>query len=379
MDFSWTEAQDEIYNRMLSLVQNKLHMREMHPGQFWTRAQWLLCGDLQLLGLSVPTGYGGSGYDALTTARAIEAFGRGCEDMGLVFSASAHLFACAMAIVEYGDEALKARFLPYLCSGMLIGANAITEEDAGSDVFALKTRAESCGDFYVLEGQKSYVSNAPVADLFVVYAVTNPAHGYLGISTFVVEKDTPGLIIGEPFRKMGLMSTPASRISFDACRIPATNRLGKEGQGSQIFKRSMQWERSCLFASYLGQMERQLEQTITYAQNRRQFGKPLGKHQAIAHRLADMKARLEAARLLLYRACWRFDQGQDALLDISLSKLVVSEAAVLGGLDAIHIHGSTGLNSEYGVEQMLRDALPATIFSGTSEMLRDIIASELGL
>ncbi len=141
----------------------------------------------------------------------------------------------------------------------------------------------------------------------------------------------------------------------------------------------MQWERSCLFAAYLGQMERQLEQTITYAQNRRQFGKPLGKHQAIAHRLADMKARLEAARLLLYRACWRFDQGQDALLDISLSKLAVSEAAVLGGLDAIHIHGSTGVDCEYGIEQMLRDALPSTIFSGTSEMLRDIIASELGL
>src|SRR5437762_12110140 len=172
MDFSWTEAQDEIYNRMLSLVQNKLHMRDMQPSQFWTRTQWLLCGDLQLLGLSVPTSYGGSGYDALTTARAIEAFGRGCEDMGLVFSTSAHLFACAMPIVEYGDEALKARFLPGLCSGMLIGANAITEEDAGSDVFALKTRAESCGDVYVLEGQKCYVSNAPVADLFVVYAVT---------------------------------------------------------------------------------------------------------------------------------------------------------------------------------------------------------------
>ncbi len=206
MDFSWTEAQDEIYNRIVSLVQNKLHMREMSPDQSWTRAQWLLCGDLKLLGLSVPTSYGGSGYDAQTTARAIEAFGRGCEDMGLVFSASAHLFACAMPIVEYADEALKARFLPGLCSGMLIGANAITEEDAGSDVFALKTRAEYFDDFYVLEGQKSYVSNAPVADLFVVYAVTNPAHGYLGISAFVVEKDTPGLIIGEPFRKIGLLT-----------------------------------------------------------------------------------------------------------------------------------------------------------------------------
>lgn len=380
MDFSWTQQQDELYHRTLDLVQNTLHARGTDDTQqFWTRAQWLLCGDLKLLGLSVPTCYGGCGYDALTTARAIEAFGRGCEDMGLVFSVSAHLLACAMPIVEYGDAAMKAKFLPGLCSGALIGANAITEDDAGSDSFALKTHAVREGDNYVLEGQKSYVSNGPVADLFVVYALTNPAHGYLGISAFLLEKETAGLLIGEPMRKIGLTSTPACRLSFEACRVPATHLIGTAGQGSHIFKRSMQWERSCLFASYLGQMERQLAQTIAYAKQRRQFGKPLGKQQAIAHRLADMKGRLEAARLLLYRACWRFDQGQEATLDISLAKLAVSQAAVLGGLDAIHIHGSAGINCASGIEQMLRDALPATIFSGTAEMQRNIIASELGL
>src|SRR6266852_5346226 len=318
MDFSWTQEQDELYNRILSLVRNKLDAGDTDPHQPWTRAQWLLCGDLKLLGLSVPTRYGGCGYDALTTARAIEAFGRGCEDMGLVFSVFAVFFDYVMTIVEYGDELMRNRMLYDLCSGKRIGANAITEENAGSDIFALKARAVLDGDSYILEGQKSYVSNGPVADLFVVYAITNPAHGYLGITAFAVEKDTPGLSIGEPFRKMGLTSTPACRITFNACRVPVANRIGKEGQGSQIFKQSMQWERSCLFAGYLGQMERQLERTITYAKERRQFGKSLGKHQAIAHRLADMKVRLEAARLLLYRACWRFDQGQDALLDISL-------------------------------------------------------------
>jgi alkylation response protein AidB-like acyl-CoA dehydrogenase len=141
----------------------------------------------------------------------------------------------------------------------------------------------------------------------------------------------------------------------------------------------MQWERSCLFASYLGQMERQLEQATTYAKARHQFGKSIAKNQAIAHRLADMKLRLEAARLLLYRACWLFDQGKDAALDISLSKLAISEAAIQGGLDAIQIHGATGFGCEFGIERMLRDAIPSTIFSGTSEMQRDIIASELGL
>jgi len=376
MDFSWSQEQEEIYARVLSSVQNKLHPS---PDQFWTRAQWLQCADMDLSGLCVPERYGGRGYDALTTARAIEAFGCGCEDMGLVFSLAAHLFACAMPIAEHGEEALKSRFLPGLCDGTLIGSNAITEKNAGSDVFKLKTHAVCDGDAYILEGQKSYVSNGPVADLFVVYAITNPAHGYLGITGFVVERDTPGLVIGEPFGKMGLTSTPACQLSFEACRVPIANRLGREGQGAQVFKQSMQWERACLFAAYVGQMERQLERTITYAKQRRQFGKPLGKHQAITHRLATMKLRLEAARLLLYRACWRFAQGQHAALDISLSKLAVSEAAIQGGLDAIHIHGSIGFNKEYGIETMLRDAIPSTIFSGTSEMQYDIIASELGL
>jgi alkylation response protein AidB-like acyl-CoA dehydrogenase len=376
MDFSWSQEQDELYTRVLSQAQSEFSSL---PDHFWTRAQWQQCGEMKLPGLSVPKHYGGEGYDALTTARAIEAFGRGCEDMGLVFSLAAHLFACAMPVVEYGEEALKRQFLPGICNGTLIGANAITEANAGSDVFALRTRATRDGTSYMLDGQKSFVSNGPAADLFIVYAVTNPAHGYLGITSFLVERNTPGLLIGEPIHKIGLTSTPASPVSFEACRIPAAHRLGQEGQGSQIFKRSMQWERACLFAAYIGQLERQLERTITYAQERRQFGKALGKHQAVAHRLAAMKVRLEAARLLLYRACWSLAQGQHAVLDISLSKLAVSDAAIMGGLDAIHIHGSLGIHSEYGIGTMLCDALPATLFSGTSEMQYDIVASELGL
>src|SRR5205823_6103544 len=224
-----------------------------------------------------------------------------------------------------------------------------------------------------------YVSNGPIADLLIMYASTNPAHGYLGITAFIVKKNAPGLTVSEPFSKMGLTSTPACQVYLDECRVPASNRLGREGQGAQIFKRSMQWERSCLFASYLGKMERQLEQATTYAKTRHQFGKSIAKNQAIAHRLANMKLRLEAARLLLYRACWLFDQGKDALLDISLAKLAISEAAIQGGLDAIQIHGAPGFGRDFGIERMLRDAIPSTIFSGTSEMQRDIIASELGL
>jgi alkylation response protein AidB-like acyl-CoA dehydrogenase len=379
MNFAWTREQDELYQRILCFSQDKLATQDRESAQIWTRAQWRLCGEIGLLGLCVSTAYGGSGLDAVTTARAVEAFGASYEDMGLVFSAAAHLFACCMPIFEHGSDAMKATWLPGLCSGELIGANAITERDAGSDILALKTRAVRDGDAYVMTGQKSYVSNGPVADLFVVYAATNPAHGYLGLTAFIVEREAPGLVTGEPFNKMGLTSTPACQLSLNECRVSAANIIGREGQGSLIFKRSMQWERACLFASYLGQMERQLEQTVRYAQNRRQFGSAIGKKQAIAHRLADMKLRLEAARLLLYRACWLFDQNHDSLLAISLSKLAVSEAAIQGGLDAIRIHGSVGFDCEEGIERMLRDAVPGTIFSGTSEMQRDIIASELGL
>ncbi len=379
MDFSWNQAQQELYQRIMHASQQSLCSPSNDVSPYWTRAQWRRCGEIGILGLSVPALYQGQGFDALTTAYMMEAFGRGCEDMGLVFSAAAHLFACCMPIAEYGNTQMKERFLPGLCTGELVGANAITEEEAGSDVFAMQTHAEQDGDFYILTGTKNYVSNGPEADVFVVYAVTKKVHGYFGISGFIIEKETPGLLIHEPFQKMGLRSTPGCQITLNACHVPSTHMLGQEGQGAPIFTQSMQWERACLFAGYIGMMERQLERTIAYARKRRQFGKAIGKNQAISHRIADMKLRLESARLLLYHACWLFDHNRDAQLAISLAKLAISEAAIQGSLDAIHIHGSTGFGQEFGIESMLRDSIPSTIFSGTSEMQRDIIASKLGL
>jgi alkylation response protein AidB-like acyl-CoA dehydrogenase len=341
--------------------------------------QWRLCGKQGLFSMCVPEFYGGMGFDALTTARLIEALGRGCEDSGLVFSVAAHLFACVMPIVDHGTKELKEKMLPRLCSGEWVGANAITESEAGSDVFALKTRAVREGDTYILKGTKEYVTNGPIADTIIVYATINPAYGYLGVTAFVVEKETPGLTVGKPYGKMGLTSSPISSLYLGDCRIPENHRLGAEGQGGQVFKSSMRWERTCLFALYLGMMERQLEKTIAYARERRQFGKAISKNQAISHRIADMKLRLEAARMLLYRACWLVDHGQDSALDVSLAKLAVSEAAIQSSLDAIQIHGGIGYVTEAGIEKTLRDAIPSTIFSGTSEIQRDLIAMELGL
>jgi alkylation response protein AidB-like acyl-CoA dehydrogenase len=376
MDFAWTDAQRDLYERTLAFARAHVGRR---PGSGFAREEWGRAGEFGLLGLSVPTRWGGLGLDALTTARAVEAFGRGCRDGGLVFSASAHLFACTMPVATHAGDELRARVLAKLASGAFVGANAITESEAGSDVTALKTTAVRDGASYVLDGAKSYVTNAPIADVMLVYAKTAPGDGYLGVSAFVVERGAPGLRVGQPFVKMGLESSPIASVYFDGCRVPAANLVGAEGQGAAIFADSMQWERSCLFAGYLGAMEWQLDECVQFAGERRQFRRPIGKCQAIAHRIADMKLRLEAARLLLYRACWLRDRGEEATLEVSLAKLAVSEAAIQSGLDAIQIHGGLGYLVESGVERALRDAVPSTIFSGTSEIQRDLIARRLGL
>ena len=378
MDFRWTPSQAEIYESALRFARKQLAGPVPPPHQF-DRASWKACGEFGILGLCVDPQHGGMGLDSLTTAHVLEAVGRGAEEMGLVFAASAHLFACTVPVAEHGSAELRDRFLPKLARGELIAGNAATEAQAGSDIFAMKATAVRDGDDYVLQGEKSYVTNGPVADVFLAYAATDPGSGYFGLSAFLVERDRPGIVVGAPFDKIGLGGALTSTVYFDDCRVPVQNRLAEEGQGALIFDHSMAWERSCLFAAYLGLMERQLERTIDYVKQRKQFKRRLSQNQGVAFRIADMKLRLEAARLLLYRACWMRDQGERANLDVSLAKLAVSEAVVQSGLDAIQLHGGNGVMEEYGVERMLRDAIPCRIFSGTSEMQRSIIAQELGL
>jgi alkylation response protein AidB-like acyl-CoA dehydrogenase len=299
--------------------------------------------------------------------------------MGLVFAAMAHLFACAMPIAEHGGEEMRRVTLPRLSSGEWVGANAITEEGAGSDVTRLAARAERDGDAYVITAEKSFVSNGPAADLFVVYATSRPQLGYLGVSAFVIERGTPGLVIGEPFGKLGLDRCPASTLRLDRCVVPAHHRLGGEGQGAPIFQAAMRWERTGLFAAYVGRMERLAELCADHARTRAQFGRPIGSNQAISHRIARMRVRLEAARMLLWRACWLLEQGETASADVAMAKLAISEAAAESAMDAVRIFGGDGIRSDRGIERELRDAVPSLIFSGTSEMQLELIVRELGL
>jgi alkylation response protein AidB-like acyl-CoA dehydrogenase len=375
MDLNWPEADRSRYDEIYSSVS-----AWPAPGSdFFTPEEWKQCASLGLTGLSVPRQYGGAGFGFLSTARAIEAFGRGAPDMGLVFASMAHLFACAMPIVENGNEGIRQEILPQFCSGAMIGANAITEQQAGSDVSRLATVAEHVGDHYVITGEKTFVSNGPVADVFLVYATSQPGFGYLGLSAFVVDRGTSGLVVGQPFGKLGLRGCPASTVQLDHCEVPETRRLGRDGDGGAIFQAAMRWERTCLFAAYVGRTERLLDRCVDHARHRKQFGRRIGANQAVSHRVARMRVRLEAARLLLWQACWRLDQAEPAVAEVAMAKLAISEGAVEAALEAVQIFGAEGIRDDSGLERELRDAVPSTIFSGTSEMQLELIARELGL
>jgi hypothetical protein len=284
-----------------------------------------------------------------------------------------------MPILRFGTEAQRRRYLPKLCSGEWVGAHGMSEPDSGSDAFALRTRADPAPGGYVLTGTKTFVSNAPAADVFVIFATIAREKGVLGLTAFVVERDTPGLRVGPPIEKMGLRTSPMAEVVLDGCVVSAEQRLGREGRAAAIFNDSMEWERGCLLASEVGSMRRQLERSVEHARTRQQFGRPIGDFQSVANRLADMRVRLEAARLLVYQAAWTKQQGCAAAAEASMAKLFASEALVQSCLDAVQVHGGYGFTTEYGVERALRDAVGSRLYSGTSDIQRAIIARSLGL
>lgn len=374
MDFGWTDAQSQRYQDALAAVRDGFDAGGGFDADGWRRL-----GELGVLGACVPPEHGGAGLGAVDTALLYEAVGRGCADTGLVFAAAAHLFACAMPIAEFGGAALRERWLPGLCSGEHVGANAITEPDAGSDVARLATTAVPAPGGYVLDGEKSFVSNAPVADVVVTYARTDPAAGHLGVTGFAVPTDHPGVLVGPPMAKLGLDGCAAATVTFRDCFVPAQDVLGAPGQGMAVFQHSMGWERACLFATYLGLQERLIERCVAHARAREQFGRRIGQFQAVSHRIAEMRLRADGARLLLHRACWAMDRGEPDVLFTALAKLATSEAALATALDAVRIFGGRGYLRDHGVEAALRDAVGGTIFSGTSDVQRELVAWELGL
>jgi alkylation response protein AidB-like acyl-CoA dehydrogenase len=268
--------------------------------------------------------------------------------------------------------------LPGLVSGGL-GLHAMTEPGSGSDAYSLKTRAEKKGDRYILNGSKTFSSNAPDADVTIVFANLDPSLGANGVTAFLVDKGTPGFTVGRKLHKMGLRTSPMAEIALQDCEIPLSNLLGKEFGGQAVFTSSMEWERICILASHLGAMQRIMETCVKYAKERKQFGEPIGKFSAIANKIADMDVRLETGRLALYKAAWLKAQGRHPLREAAIAKLYVSEACVQSCLEAIQIFGGYGYMTEYELERELRDAISGTIYSGTSEIQRVIISGYHGL
>ncbi|MGQ0538029.1 MAG: acyl-CoA dehydrogenase family protein [Gemmatimonadaceae bacterium] len=382
MDFALTQEQETMQRAIVSFARDRLNagVIERDRDQAFSRELWKECAGMGLAGLPVPEEYSGSGLDPLSTALALEAFGYGCVDGGLVFSVCAHLLSCVVPIWKFGTDAQKSRYLPGLCDGTLIGVHAMSEPGSGSDAFMLRTRAEPDGDGYRLTGSKTFVSNAPVADVIIVFALTDAAKGYHGgVTAFLVERGAAGYSASRKIEKMGLRTSPFGEVVLDDVRVQCDAVLGSVGGGSAIFTHAMDWERVCLFASHLGAMQRLLEQAIKYARTRTQFGKAIGKYQAVSHKIADMKVQLEAARLLTYRSATRLERSRGVALDAAMTKLFVSESLVRSAVDTVQIFGGYGYSTEYEVERALRDAIGSTIYSGTSEMQRNIIARWLGL
>jgi alkylation response protein AidB-like acyl-CoA dehydrogenase len=382
MDFGFSPHQRQIWERTVEFARRELRLDDLaerdRQGAF-SEAIWQRCARQGLLGLCVPEEYGGAGLDFVTAVHALEALGYGCADNGLTLALNGQIWSIEVPILKFGNEAQRRAFLPGLVAGEIKGAHAMTEPEAWSDAFSLTTTATRTSGGYLLNGHKILVGMAPVADVVVLFATVNPAVGRWGVTAFIVDARTAGLTITPRADKLGLRTEPHGAIALENVFVPAENRLGGEGAGAAIFGASMNYERSFIFSSHVGSMARQLDQTVAFVNGRRQGGQPIGKYQSVSNRIADMKVRLETARLFLYRAAWQADQGQDWTLQAAMTKLAISELFVENSLDAVRVHGGRGYLGEFGVERDLRDAVGGVLYAGTSDIQRNLIAGLLGV
>ena len=369
MNFEWSKDQTDFYLQALHFSKNEL---SHHSDCFETKSfrdKWIKCAQFGIQGLSIVKEYGGMDRDFLTCAIVMEALGTNCRDNGFLFSLGAQSWSCASPVARFGSSEQKAKYLPGLCKGELIGANAMTEPDSGSDVSSITTKATRVEGGFILNGRKSFVTNGPLADVFVVYAVLDKNR-----SAFLVERKSIGVRCGKNIEKMGMRSSPTCELVLEDCFVPESSLLGEEGSASIVFNMSMIEERILIMASHLGAMTSQLESTRKFAKTRRQFGKSILEFQSVSQMIVEMKMLLETSRLLVYRAAWLKSIGKTAAIEASMAKLYVSEAWVKCNLLSMRVHGGQGYTVEFGVEQQLRDSLGSLFYSGTSEIQGNIIS-----
>ncbi|MYL20861.1 acyl-CoA dehydrogenase [Halobacillus litoralis] len=331
--------------------------------------------DLGLFGLSIPEEYGGLGISMVGKCALYEEIG--ATHNGYTTVIGAHTGIGSVGIVELGTKEQKAKYLPRMAAGTSLGAFALTEPGAGSNASALKTTAVKKGDRYILNGTKHYITNATVADVFTVMAVTDSEQGAKGITSFIVEKDYPGFKVGAVEPKMGLHGSQSAEIILEDCEVPEGNVLGKEGEGYVNALKILANGRAGLAARNLGSCQKLLDMSMQYAEDRRQFSVPIIEHQAVAHMISEMAVEIEALRSFTYRVAWMVDQGKKVIKEAAMLKLYGSEVYNRVADKAVQIHGGIGYISDYPVERFYRDARITRIYEGTSEIQKNIIAGQL--
>jgi len=345
----------------------------------FNRDKWQLIRESGAIRIPFAEQWGGLGHDALTLVYVLEELGYGCRDAGLLFALATQVVSAAIPLQKFGSEELKGRYLARLIDGEIISAHAISEPSAGSDAMAMSTTATPDGDGYLLNGGKTFITNGPIADVITVYAKVETGDGASGITAFLVPTDTPGFHVGPPIAKLGLNTCPFCELEFTDCRVPASNIVGKPGAGFFILEHVMNWEILCIFIMMAGEMQERMERCIAHVKKRTAFGVPIASNQYVAGKIVDQKIGIETSRKHLYDTARRFAKGRSVTTEISMAKLVTSEANLASALSAVQLFGGRGYMREYGMEKGLRDAVGAPIYSGTNEMQRVRIASMLGL
>ena len=325
-----------------------------------------------LLGVPFPTEYGGAGGDHISYAITVEELSKKCASTGVI--CSAHTSLCCWPIFNWGTEEQRQKYLPDLLSGKKLGAFGLTEPNAGTDASGQQTRAEDCGDYWLLNGAKVFITNGGYADVFVVMAMTDKSKGNHGISSFIVEKGDEGFSIGKTEDKMGICASSTTELIFQNCKIPKDRILGEIGDGFKVAMSTLDGGRIGIASQALGIAQGALDVTVDYMKSRKQFGKSLNKFQALAFEVAEMKTRIEAARLLVYSAAFKKDQHMPYSVDAAMAKYYAAETAMYVTTKAVQLHGGYGYTTDYPVERMMRDAKITEIYEGTTEVQKMVIS-----
>ncbi|MBK5461180.1 acyl-CoA dehydrogenase [Peribacillus sp. TH27] len=376
MDFKFTEEQEMMRKMVSDFAVNEItpHIEAMERGEF-PKTILHKMGELGLMGIPIPEQYGGAGMDFMSYIIAINEISKVSPTLGVILSV--HTSVGTNPIVYFGTDEQKQKYVPKLAAGKLLGAFCLTEQSSGSDAASLKSKAVKEGGMYRINGSKVFITNGGEADVYIIFASTNPEKGGRGISAFIVEKGTPGLIIGKNERKMGLHGSSTVQVTFEDMKIPAANILGNEGEGFKIAMANLDSGRIGIASQALGIAEGALEHAVQYAKDRVQFGKPIATQQGIGFKLAEMATNIEASRLLVYRAAYLRSKGLNCGKEASMAKLFASRTAVEVTIEAVQVYGGYGYTTEYPVERYFRDAKVTEIYEGTSEIQRMVISKNL--